>query len=258
MKRTNQLIIVIISIVLPGFVAAQLKCACKFKDSIIADYKNFYSSNNLWNFALVIGFAGFYANTSFDQEIQNMYVTSIKNSTTDDISKIVKQFGNGRITVPVYLSAALIGELTKDTKLGSTIGEWGQRCSRSLLVGAPPVLTLQVVLGASRPEEEKGSKWHPFKDNNGVSGHSFMGAVPFLTTAKMTNNPFLKYSLYLGSTFTGISRINDNKHYFSQVILGWWIAYWAVNSMDWNKSGQLALMPLVSCKSNGIGIKFYF
>jgi membrane-associated phospholipid phosphatase len=251
MKRANQFIIIFVIISFPGFMAAQPKCLCKVKDSIIADYKNFYSLDNLWKLGLGIGYAGFYANTSFDQEIQDFYNDYIKSGTTDDISKIVKPIGNGRITVPVYLTAALVGELTKDTRIGSTVGEWGQRCSRALIVGVPPVLTLQIVLGASRPEEGKDSHWHPFKDNNGVSGHSFMGAVPFLTVAKMTHKRLLKYSFYFGSTLTGLSRINDNKHYFSQVILGWWIAYLSVNSIEKNK---VVLAPAV----DGIKVMVYF
>jgi len=249
MNKTIQIIILIIAI--PGLVFAQSKCECKFLDQIISDYQNFYSKDNLWKLALGIGYAGVYANTSFDEEIQDFYNEYIKSNITDDISKIVKPFGDGRITVPIYLTAALIGELLKDTKPGATIGCWGQRCTRALIVGAPPVLTLQILLGASRPEEGKGSRWRPFKDNNGVSGHSFVGAVPFLVAAKMTNKLLLKYPLYFASTFTGISRINDNKHYFSQAILGWWIAFLSVNSLDTNK---VVLVP----SANGIGVMFCF
>ena len=251
MSRANQIISCIVIIAFPGFLAAQSTGDCKLKDKVISDYKNFYSPNNLWKLALGIGYAGFYANTSFDQEIQDFYNDYLKSSITDDISKVVKPFGDGRITVPIYLTAALIGELSKKSKFGSTIGEWGQRCSRSILVGAPPVLFLQVTLGASRPEEGRGSRWRPFKDNNGVSGHSFMGAVPFLTAAKMTNKRFLKCSFYLGSTLAGLSRINDNKHYFSHSVLGWWIAYLSVNS---NQSEHLILLPSVTC----IRVVYYF
>ncbi len=251
MKRCIQIIFYIFIIALAALATAQSNRACKLIDPIVSDYRNFYSLDNLWKFALGIGYAGFYANTSFDQEIQDLYRDYIRSNTTDDISKIFKPFGNGRVTAPIYLTAALVGELTKETKIGSTIGDWGKRCSRTLIVGAPLVLTLQIVTGASRPIENKGSHWHPFKDNNGVSGHSFMGAVPFLTAAKMTNNRFLKYPLYLGSTLTGLSRINDDQHYFSQVILGWWIAFLSVNSV--------ALKPAVVVHSaNGIGFIVYF
>ena len=251
MKRSHQIIACIFFIILPGFLAAQAKSDCKWKDEICSDYKNFYSLNNVGKFVLGIGYAGFYANTTFDQEIQGFYNDYIKSRTTDNVSKVVKPFGDGGITIPVYLSAILIGELGKNSIICSTIGEWGERCSRAILVGAPPMLLLQVVLGSSRPEDGKGSHWHPFKDNNGVSGHSFMGSIPFLTAAKMTDKRLLKYSFYLGSTLTGLSRINDNKHYFSQVFLGWWISYLSVNSVN---SKQLAITP----SFRGIGVVFYF
>lgn len=251
MNRTCQIIIFSFIIASPGFIAAQSKSDCKWKDEIFSDYKNFYSLNNLGKLALGIGYAGFYANTSLDQEIQDFYNDYIKSKTTDNVSKVVKPFGDGRITVPVYLSAILIGEVGKNSKICSTIGEWGQRCSRAILVGAPPVLLLQVGLGSSRPEEGKGSHWHPFKDNNGASGHSFMGSIPFLTTAKMTNHRWLKYSCYVGSTLTGLSRINDDKHYFSQAILGWWIGYLSVTGVN---SEQLALIA----SAKGVGIVYFF
>lgn len=90
------------------------------------------------------------------------------------------------------------------------------------------MLFLQNAIGASRPKEDD-SNWRPFNDNNGVSGHSFMGAVPFITAAKMADNTYLKYFFYLGSMLTGWSRINDNSHYFSQAALGWWMAYLAAD-----------------------------
>jgi hypothetical protein len=251
MKRTCQIITLIFIIASPEFIVAQTKSDCKWKNEFISDYKNFYSLNNLGKLALGIGYAGFYANTTFDQKIQDFYNDYIKSRATDNVSKFVKPFGDGRITVPIYLSAVLIGELGKSSKICSTIGEWGERCSRAILVGASPTLLLQVVLGSSRPEEGKGSHWHPFKDNNGASGHSFMGSIPFLTVAKMTDKRLLKYSCYLGSTLTGLSRINDNKHYFSQAFLGWWIGYFSVNSVN---SKQLAIIP----STRGIRVVFYF
>ena len=39
--------------------------------------------------------------------------------------------------------------------------------------------------GASRPADGQGSHWHMFNDNNGVSGHAFIGAIPFLAAAEM-------------------------------------------------------------------------
>lgn len=258
MKHAGIIFSLIFTMAIQCIASAQSRGFGKWKDDFASDYKNFYSLNNLAKLTLGIGFAGFYANTSFDEDIQDCYYDYIKSKATDNISKVVKPFGDGLITVPVYLMAILIGELEKDTKAGSTIGKWGQGCSRAILVGAPPVLIFQVVLGASRPSEGKGSHWHPFKDNNGVSGHSFMGSVPFLTAAKMTNNHFFKYTFYTASTLTGLSRINDNKHYFSQFILGWWMGYLSVNSVEHRGQEKIMIHPAIGHKRSSITLTLFF
>ncbi len=141
--------------------------------------------------------------------------------------------------------------------MDSPIGEWGQRCLRATLVGVPPLLILQRGLGASRPDEND-SHWRPFNDSNGVSGHNFMGAVPFIVAAKMTDKPYLKYPLYMASTLCGLSRINDDKHYFSQIVLGWWLAYLAADSVfktEKEKEQKLTIAPMfLPGKGGGGGI----
>ena len=59
-----------------------------------------------------------------------------------------------------------------------------------------------------------------------------MGALPFINAARMTENPWLKATLYLGSSLAPLSRVNDDAHYPSQAALGWWLAYLAVVAID--------------------------
>jgi hypothetical protein len=101
------------------------------------------------------------------------------------------------------------------------------------LVGAPPLYCLQWAIGASRPGESSAeSSWKPFQDSNGVSGHAFVGAVPFLSAAKMSDGILAKSAFYAGSTLCGWSRINDDSHYASQVVLGWCLAYASASAVD--------------------------
>jgi membrane-associated phospholipid phosphatase len=94
------------------------------------------------------------------------------------------------------------------------------------VVGAPPLYALQWATGASRPDESSaGSRWKPFQDANGVSGHAFVGAIPFLAAADMVESPLLKGTLYVCSTFVGFSRMTTDSHYPSQVFLGWYLAW---------------------------------
>ena len=113
------------------------------------------------------------------------------------------------------------------------------------------MLLMQWVVGGSRPgEAHSGSHWEPFQDDNGVSGHAFMGAIPFLNAANMTDNRWLRAGCYLGSGMAGLSRINDDSHYTSQAVLGWWMAYLAARSVDNTQTGT-AFTPLVQLSPNG-------
>jgi hypothetical protein len=189
------------------------------------DYKNFYlSGDNLLQLGIGIGCAGLFANTSMDGDIQEFYQDNLRSEATDDLSKILKIPGDIFITPPVLLGTYL---LFKD----SSAGEWAQKSLRALAVGAPAGLFLQRAIGSSRPSEGD-SKWRPFNDANGVSGHAFIGAVPFITAAKMNENPYMKGLLYGLSVLPGLSRINDNKHYFSQAALGWYVAFLSCNAVE--------------------------
>jgi membrane-associated phospholipid phosphatase len=112
---------------------------------------------------------------------------------------------------------------------------------------------LQNAIGASRPDEDD-SRWRPFEDTNGVSGHSFMGAVPFITAAEMAENPYIRYSLYLGSMLCGWSRINDDRHYLSQAALGWWIAYLSVSCCKGAEKREKQVLIRASPVPGGIGV----
>jgi membrane-associated phospholipid phosphatase len=146
------------------------------------------------------------------------------------VASVVKPFGNGLITIPIYIGAALLGHMGDDTGFRGTLGEWGSDSFRALVVGAPPVLFFQYALGSSRPTDGD-SDWRFFEGHASVSGHAFVGAVPFLTAAHLAKSPYAKGALYFGSTLCGLSRINDDAHYFSQAALGWWIAYLAASSV---------------------------
>jgi hypothetical protein len=219
---------------------------------IASDYKNFYAFENMGKLLLGLGLAGVLANTSWDGEVQDWYRESLRSRATDDLAGIVKPLGNGRLTVPVYAGAIALGELAGGTSAGRAMGCWGARSLRAILLGAPSVLFLQAATGGSRPSE-RNSRWRLFEDDNGVSGHSFVGAVPLLCAAQMTAGGSLKGLLFAASTLCGLSRINDEAHYLSQAALGWWMAYLACGSVQRTELGRrrIELLPVVPHGGDG-------
>jgi len=144
----------------------------------------------------------------------------------------------------------------------SSIGYWGARTARAYLVGSPALLAAQRLTGASRPSSktnnpDKNSHWNPLNADHGVSGHAFMGSIPFMVIARMYDkNPYIKYGAYLASTLTAWSRVNDNQHYTSQIILGWYMAYESVDAVfdTDKKEGELTFSPIIGQDFYGITV----
>ncbi len=220
-------------------------------ERIVADHRNYYSRRTAAMYAGAFGLGAVMANTAMDQHFQNWYQREIGNS---GFIHSFKYAGEGVIILPTYFVAMGVGYLFDEQPAGSWIGEWGRRSFRAALVGAPPMLLAQFVTGGSRPgERDYNSAWHPFKDVNSVSGHSFMGAIPFLTAAQMVERPVPKFALYGLSTMTGWSRVNDNAHYLSQIMLGWTMAVAATFAVDDTQRAMgFDVIPMVGNGNQGL------
>ena len=232
-------------------------------ETISGDYSKFYASDRLVRMGIVFGAGAVMANTNIDMSIRNWYQDNVRSEKTDSWSSDpqkssalkAKFFGEGKYMVPLALLSASVNYIDDDTAMGN----WGAYASRAYITGLPAMWLMQFATGASRPDETpEGSDWRPFNDGNGVSGHSFVGAVPFLTIAYMNpDNNYVKYPAYLASAAAGWSRINDDKHFPSQVVLGWYMAWEAVDAVFENDQKQkgVTLAPMAALDGFGLTAK---
>ena len=231
----------------------------KVVHNVVSDYQNFYSCESLVGLTAVFGAGALMANTGFDQTVQTAWQTSVTPTGFGHFVAGTKFLGEGRYELPVWGAAAVTGILLENTAIGDVVGEWGSRSLRMFTVGAPPVYVLQMATGASRPADGHGSHWHMLNDNNGVSGHAFIGAIPFLAAADMVENPWAKGGLYVCSTFCGLSRMDVNAHYPSQVFLGWSLAVassMAVNGTELEYRGvYVKAVPLPIANGTGVAME---
>ena len=197
-----------------------------------SDFESFYTGReNLVRLGIGVAGAGIIANTSIDRYLRDRYQENLRSGDTDRVSKVFKVFGAAYVAAPVYLGAYGAGRMLRNP----TMEEWAQKSARATVLGVPAVLGLMVALGADRPTDGGESHWKPFRGEHGASGHAFIGGVPFITGAMMAENVYVKAALYGASTLTALSRINDDKHYFSQAALGWYLAYLSSSVVDQGK-----------------------
>ena len=226
-----------------------------------SDYSHFYSRDNLLDLGCVLAVGAVLANTPMDEHFREFFQTNISTTSSDEWSESLhlnKEIGNGIYSLPVLLAAASLPYLPFDNPVVEDVGLWGNRGLRIFVLGAPALVVGQMVTGGSRPGETvHGSDWHFWQDNNGVSGHAFMGAIPFLAASELTDNRLWGGFCVAASTLPGLSRINDDDHYVSQVLLGWTLAYLsyrAVSRTDLPED-HWKLSPWQAGNAQGIGLE---
>lgn len=224
--------------------------------NIREDHLHFYSWPTFRDLGLGLALAAVFANTSLDEKFQDWYREDVRSEGLDNLSSFWKPWGEGAIFVPSYAAFGVLGILASQRPVLGVVGRFGQQVSRAYLVGAPPLLFLQALSGGARPVDPEGSQWRPFQDINGLSGHAFIGAVPFLIAAQWTDRPVLQAALYVGSAFPAWSRLNDDSHYLSQVCLGWWVAFLACRAVYQTETGERpwTLVPIAGGNHVGLAL----
>lgn len=242
----------------PPWAGSRFPRASRAGHKVLEDYRNFYDCESLVCLTAAFGAGALMANTGFDDTMQNAWQRGVQPTGVGTFFSGCKDIGEGRYVLPIAGVAAATGLVFEGNPAGDAVGEWGSRSLRMFVVGAPPLYVLQMATGASRPSEDVGSQWHFFNDNNGVSGHAFVGAVPFLAAAEMVESPLLKGTLYVCSTFVGFSRMTDDAHYPSQVFLGWYLAWASARAVDATEMRfagmELQVVPLPIGDLGGIGV----
>ena len=235
---------------------------------IRSDFRNFYSRENFANILVGFGIHATISNTCLDQELIDWYQRDVRSRGLNRFSDGVRDFGSQVAIAPfVVISILYYSDKITDrvrfyeTQGGSWLGEFATRTTRGFLVGTPTLLFSQLLIGARRPNDPSPtSRWQPFRDDHGVSGHAFVGAMPFITLAQMSDNFWLKAGFYTCSTFTAWSRVNDQAHYFSQALVGWYLAYLscrAVSKTEYQLLPRgLTVFPIVESRTTGIGFVY--
>ena len=230
---------------------------CETKYKLWTDFGDYYAWPNVRDVLLGVAAGSVLANTSLDQDFRDWYQEDFRSPGTNNFSSFWRTFGEGAIFIPSFAGLGLAAAMCGDGPVANTVADFSFRTERAYAVGAPALLFLQNGLGGSRPgENPHNSAWRPFQDDNGVSGHAFIGAVPFLTAAEMVDRPILKGGLYFCSALPAWSRVNDDMHYLSQACLGWWLAYLACRTVErtdcWER--QISLVPIATAEMTGMGL----
>lgn len=197
---------------------------------------------------------GAMANSDLDQDLYDDYWDWSAGEDLADLSSAGKSLGEAEIVLPLAIVPGLILGLEESPEQ-APLGRFWRRTARAYLIGAPTLYYVQQLTGGERPGDPEGSSWRPFEGNHGLSGHAFLGAVPFLTLARQSDNRWAKAGAIALSTLPAWSRVEDGEHYWSQVALGWLLAWEMTGAVaDSGEERRYAVVPLVREGGGGLSV----
>lgn len=209
--------------------------------------------------SIVAGVTGvfFVLDDDINEEVQNT-----RSATTDDISEFFEPFGNGAFTIPVLAGLYLYGRFGENEKLERT----ALLATESFLVSGLFSTVLKVSMGRHRPS--KGDPANTFdgpstSNKSFPSGHTTTAfAVATIVANEYEHIPFIAPLSYGIATMTGFSRLNDNKHWASDIVFGAALGYFTsktILKLHSNKKGRhFTIYPRVDRRGGGLVLSTRF
>lgn len=219
-------VLLLIATVVLGLRSGRAPVAPSHDPSAREAARRVYSRRTFLRHGAAVAGAAVLVYSGADQAVDDLQREHGSNGVTEPVSHQFKQFGEP------YWAFVWVGMALVDRFVGpSRVGRFGRQCMQATAFGLPILWTTQRVLGSSRPTDENGPRFHPFRDENAASGHTFIGAVPWIVLLRTTNLPWLRGLAGVLSPACGWTRLHDRKHYLSQVLLGYAIAWEAVDGV---------------------------
>ncbi|MEO8480263.1 MAG: phosphatase PAP2 family protein [Gemmatimonadota bacterium] len=157
-------------------------------------------------------------------------IQDARSPLTDDLASVGNAFGDGRYALPVVGGTWLAGRLLH----APAVERFGRRAGLAYLAGGAATFVLKEAVGRSRPNEGgDASAYHPFSGNASFpSGHTTVVFAMATALADDTPHTWVRVLLYSGATLTGFARMNDDRHWLSDVVAGAIVGVVSVRVLD--------------------------
>lgn len=195
-----------------------------------------------------------------DEEINNTWRDDIHSGTLDDFLDAMEHFGDSQTVLITAGAGYVLGELVgtdRDKEAALLVAQ-------SFLLSAGLTQGLKIAFKRERPDDSRDDQFSFFSsdasDTNSAfpSGHATnafsMAAV--LTNVYDEQVPWLGWVLYPVATMTSLARVNNERHWASDVFfggaLGYFIGRMVVRYSPFRGDDNVSLLPVSDGDYNGL------
>jgi hypothetical protein len=156
---------------------------------------------------------------SSDQSLRNR-IADPHDRLGRTLSDLGNGLGDGAVVYPSLLAVAVSGKLLGKPGMQKT----GTRALQSTLLAGAAALALKSGIGRQRPDASGDNAYvfQPFQfhDISLPSGHAAVAFALATSLARETGDRWTDAAFFAAATLTAYSRMHDDKHWASDVILG--------------------------------------
>jgi membrane-associated phospholipid phosphatase len=168
-----------------------------------------------WEAALVVGAVG--GTSLFDRSIDD-WMRDQRSSRSDALARAFRRGGQPEVFLTVGGAISAAGVVTREAELRRR----GGRVLASLAVAGVSAVAIKEALGRMRPSDSRDPYlFRPFSGNESFpSGHTTMAFALAASLSEEIQHRWVSVLLYAGAAGTGWSRMNDQRHWLSDVMGG--------------------------------------
>ncbi|MFQ5450229.1 MAG: phosphatase PAP2 family protein [Nitrospinaceae bacterium] len=212
-----------------------------------------WNKTDWFKVGLVLGTTG--AFFALDNDIQE-FVQDNRTGATNDLSDIFERFGNGATVVPALAAYYLFGHFLKYDRAERV----ALLSLESFAITGALAAALKFGVGRERPNTGENSTTFEGPGQGGTSfpsGHSITAfAVATVFATEYDDYPLVAPIAYGIATLTALERLNDNKHWASDVFFGGALGYFiskTIIKLNSNKKGRhYTIYPRISKTETGL------
>jgi membrane-associated phospholipid phosphatase len=141
-----------------------------------------------------------------------------RGTTSNSVARAANSLGEWRFVIPALSAGYLAGEVAGSRDLKRVILHAG--AAAALATGVTS--TLKYTIGRTRPPfAGDPDRFRPFSGANSFpSGHTAVAFAIATSIADETDDGWSDVALYTAATLTAMARVNDDRHWTSDVLIG--------------------------------------
>ena len=163
-----------------------------------------------------------------------------RSGASNALASIGNGFSDWRFLVPAFTVGLLAGEIAGDRKLKGTVLKAGA----AIALATGVTSSLKYTLGRIRPDAAGGHlEFRPFSGAASFpSGHTTAAFAVATTIADATSDSWSDYLLYTAATLTAVARVNDDRHWLTDVMVGGLIGHYSARYIT-RRTGAIQVAP---------------